>query len=356
MRHRAVVLGVAFAFCASTAWPQSLTCSFSPQTPATIPLTSGQIALEDEDHNSLYVYDLGTKTTYLVPLTGLSNAENPVFTPDGSAILFSAENATEYDLYYWKVGTTSLVNLTQSSSRKNQDVKFSPDGSMIVWKNQSPSTPNVGGIAIANISLSGGTPTLSNVTQLLNGLTADGPTVEQSAPVFSPDQKYIYYFTNNGSMELPGQIWRYDFASGTAGPAFPQATSEPTYYYYYPAYPDLYNLMYVGGPISTGIDKIFVRAKLPGPGTIWGATDCLSNNSDPAPVSQDYFIYSRDNKQNDGSQQNSQFDLYLGQLSTGFVWFLLKPSDLNISEFNSSLAGSNYTSIPASGGSQARLR
>ena len=190
----------------------------------------------------------------------------------------------------------------------------------------------------------------SNITQLPTG------SAEQSAPVFSPDQKYIYYYTNNGGGEPLGQISRFDFASAATAPAFPQDTSAQTYYYY-PAYPDLYNFMYVSGPASPKrIDKIFMRAKLPGAGTAWNPSDCNSDNSDPASVAQDYFIYSRDNPNGDSSQHNTEYDLYLGQFSTGFVWFLLKPSDLNISSSNSSLVGSNYTSIPVSGGPQARPR
>jgi hypothetical protein len=115
--------------------------------------------------------------------------------------------------------------------------------------------------------------------------------------------------------------------------------------------------LYVSGPASPKrLDKIFMRTKLPGAGTAWNPSDCNSDNSDPASVSQDYFIYSRDNPNGDNSQHNTEYDLYLGQFSTGFVWLLLKPSDLNISTSNSSLVGSNYTSIPASGGPQARPR
>jgi hypothetical protein len=350
MSYHAAVLGTLLVSCASVAWSQSLTCSFTPQS-GSIPagVLTGQIAVEDEDSNLLYIYDLSSGQTYPVPLSGLTNAENPVFTPDGSAILFSADNGTEYDLYYWKIGMASPVDLTPSSSNKNQDVKFSPDGSMIVWKREA--TVGVGGIAVANISFSGGTPSLSNITQLASG------SAEQSGPVFSPDQKYIYYYANNGSGEPPGQIWRYDIASQSTQSAFAQ---DATVYHYYPVYPDLYNFMYVSPlpvvlvPCGTKcLDKIFVRAKLPSVGTAWNTTDCASDNSDPAPVSQDYFIYSRDNPGNNSSQHNTQYDLYLGQISTGNSWFLLKPSDLNIVAGDSSLVGSNYTPVPASGGSQS---
>jgi hypothetical protein len=362
MRYLGVACAVGFTLCGS--WARSQTCTtFAAQT-SPVPLTTGQIAVEDVQNNFLYVYDIGSQTPLQVPTqsSNLTNPQNPVFTPDGSAILFDAvstvNGTAETDLFYWQTsGQQQPTNLTSSmGNHRDQDVKFSPDGTQIVWKRDS-------GIAIASFSPNNGNPMLSNVQQLVSS------PPEDSAPVFSPDLNYIYYFINNDGTEGPEQIWRYDFAAPTGAntsQAFPQDASLN---YYYPTYGSQGVFLYTGWlPASSATcsvttsplkcyDKIFARAKLPAPGTAWNATDCKADNSDPAYVSPDYFIFSRDNPNNDGSQHNSQYDLYLGQISTGDAWLLLKPSDLNITAELSSLIGSNYTSIPATsklGGKQAR--
>lgn len=356
MRYLSAACAVGFALCGS--WARAQTCTtFTPQT-SQIPLTTGQIAVEDGDSNFLYVYDIGSQKTFSVPMQTQSApnivAENPAFTPDGSAILFTACAGTtlqncnsQLDLYYWSIGMTYPTDITASlGNHRNEDVKFSPDGTRIVWKRDL-------GIAIAGFSPNNGNPMLSNVQQLVSY------PPEDSAPVFSPDQNYIYYFINNDGTEGPEQIWRYDFAApagANTSQAFPQDASLN---YYYPTYGSQSVFLYTGWlPASSATcsittppvkcyDKIFVRAKLPAPGTAWNATDCQADNSDPAYVSPDYFIFSRDNPNNDGSQHNSQYDLYVGQISTGNAWLLLKPSDLAIAASNSSLIGSNYTSVPA---------
>ena len=356
MRRVVVFIAVGIALYASPAWSQTCT-TFAVQTGQLPIMLTGKIAYEDETVNPnenidhfLYVYDFskgGSPTK--VPLTdingvALSGQENPVFTPDGSAILFAAISTVndnqEFDLFYWNITSgKNPTNITSSmGNNRDEDVKFSPDGNSIVWKEAT-------GIVTANFSVDAqGNPIISNEKMLVGGQI--GTSNEKSGPVFSPDQKYVYYYLGDAA---PFSVQRYDSAS-TSTPtseAFPQDLSLT---HYYPVYPDLYNFMYVGwlpqtsttcpttSPILKCYDKVFVRAKLPAAGTAWNATDCVADNSDPAPVDADHFIYSRDNNP-DGT---TSYELYLGEISSGKSWSL---SSFGINISGGSFVGSNYTGL-----------
>jgi hypothetical protein len=342
MRFRGAFFALGVISCTSSAWSQTCTTTFTVQDPASLPpVLIGKVAYEDESSNhQIYVYDFnagGTPSKVPSPDQSglaLSGMENPVFLPDGSGILFAAVSTisgnAETDLFYWNLDPEQPpANITSSmGNHRDEDVKFSPDGESIVWKQ------NVG-IVTAKISWGQGTPVISNPSTPLVGSSP-----EASAPVYSPDQKYIYYYVN--ASPTPLHIERYDFISKNTATAFPQ---DPSLTYYYPADPDLYNFMYVSwlppttatctmlSPYLKCYDKIYVGAKLPAAGTAWNATDCAADNSDPAPVDADHFIYSRDNN----PDSNTDYELYLGEISTGKSWSL---SALNIS--GGSFVGANY--------------
>ena len=321
MRFLAIILAAWLVSCASAAWSDP--CSFTPQDPSTLPALTGRVVYEDTVGGGLYLYDFGNSSLTTVPIAswGLSAATNPVFSPDGSAILFSAVVSDQRHLFYWTIGSAQPTNITGGMGNlRNEDPKFAPDGFHIVWKQNF-------GIETASFSFDDlGQPILFNLQQL----AANPP--EASGPVYSPTQKYIYYFI--GSSTQIKQIQRYDVAAKTTAPAF---TQDPSVQYYYPVDPDLYDFIYVSW-LPTAVacpmcDKIYVRAKLPDAGTAWNATDCAADNSDPAPVNEDYFIYSR------RASGSSLYNLYIGQFSTGNAWIL--PPDANIS--GGSLVGANYT-------------
>ena len=321
------LIAIGLGSCVSAAWSDP--CSFTPQTTA-LPQLQGRVVFEDFATGQLYVYDFKTNvlTNLLVSYWGLTSATNPVFSPDGSGILFSAVVGSppndQRHLFYWKIGTGLPINLTGGMGNlRNEDPKFSSNGARVLWKQNN-------GIETADFSFDDlGRPALLHPTQVI------GSSPEASGPVFSPTQKYIYYFRSNGTVQ---QLWRYDSSANppSTAPAFSQ---DPSIQYYYPADPDLYDFLYVSW-LPTAVacphcDKIYVRTRLPDAGTPWNPTDCAADNSDPAPVDEDYFIYSRD-RNPDG---NSSYELYLGQLSTGSAW------KLNISIASSSLLGSNYTNV-----------
>ena len=316
MRSLAVGIAVGVVCCASVAWSDP--CSFTP-APDPAPFPPGRVVYQDAIGGGLYIYDFKDGTLTTVPISGLGSATNPVFSPDGGAILFSAVISDERHLFYWTIGSAQPVNITAwMGNLRNEDPKFSPDGYHVVWKQNF-------GIETANFAFNDlGQPILFNLQQLV----ANPP--EASGPVYSPTQKYVYYFTSTSSQ--PEQIQRYDVAAATTAPAF---AMDPTVQYYYPVAPDLYDFLYVswlpGAIACPHCDKIYVRAKLPDSGTPWNPTDCAADNSDPAPVNEDYFVYSR--------RSATLYNLYLGQISTGNAWIL--PPAANIS--GASLVGSNYT-------------
>ncbi len=330
----AVLLGVPLAPAAATQ-----TCTtFTPQPDATRPALPGRLTYQDSNSNLLYLFDLqnadADSAPMQIPTAGLSSVANPVFTPDGTAIAFTASPTPgRTNIYYWPIGTPAPINLTGAmSSDDNEDVHFSADGTMMVWKQDY-------GISVAGFTFDdNGLPVLFDVNHVVSG--SQSTTSEASGPVFSPDKYYISYFTGS-KLHGPQRIQRYSFASNSSVLAFAQRASIN---YYYPVDPDLYELLYVSKTDDNPtVDKIYSypSVSVPSPidvGVIWNGTDCFADNSDPAPVNADFFIFSRDH-----NTDNSGYDLYIGQISTGFAWSL---SPINVNFASGQMLGANYTSVP----------
>jgi Tol biopolymer transport system component len=315
-----LMLSAGLVLCGGAASAQ---CSFTAQG-TTAPALPGRVVYENADTGRLYLYDFAAH--HLTQLNtvgwGVTGALNPVFSPDGSAILFTAVANNERDLYYWVIGAATPTNITAAfPNTRNEDPKFSPDGTKIVWKQTFS-------IEQANLVFNGsGTPSLTGAVQLVLG--HQGMSDEASAPVYSPTQKYIYYYTGTGS---GAQVQQYNTQTATHGPAF---TMQPNTEYYYPVDPDYYEFFYTSWLTPTNtFDKIYLYSRVTQTATVFNPTDCAANNSDPAPVDEDYFLYSRDD-----NPSGNRYELYLGQLSTGNAWLL--PSPINGSSGN--FLGANYT-------------
>ena len=257
---------------------------------------------------------------------------NPMYSPDGSAILFSAVQyiGGEYQrhVFYWRIGSPALVNLTAPlGNLRHEDPKFSPNGNAIVWKENF-------NIVTASLKFnSQGVPALSGSPRHITNNGAQGTFTEASGPSFSPTGKYIYYWTGSKDA-FPIHIHKYNVTAKASVPLpFPQPAKIA---FYYPVDPDLYDLLYVSWlNASTPFDKIYLSSGITGVSTVWNAADCGADNSDPAPVDEDYFIYSRD-----GNADSSFYELYLGQISTGYSWSL-SPPGLNNSAGDA--LGADYT-------------
>ncbi len=339
MKHVVCLLGLILAVCAGPAAAQTCT-TFTPQPDSTRPALAGRITYQDSAHNTLYLYDLQSASAASVPLqiptAGLSSVANPVFTPDGTAIAFTASpSGGRTDIFYWPIGAAAASNLTAAmTSNDNEDVRFSSDGTLMVWKQNY-------GISVAGFTFdANGQPVLFDVNHVVSGTQSS--TTEASGPYFSPDKSYIYYFTGSASFG-PQRIQRYSFAGNSSVPAFAQRTGIN---YYFPVDPDLYDLIYVSKTdANPAVDKIYFYPSVSlssttDAGLIWNGSDCFADNSDPAPVNEDFFIFSRDH-----NTINSGYDLYIGQVSTGFAWSL---SPINVNVASGQMLGANFTSVPLS--------
>src|SRR6202012_2927639 len=131
------------------------------------------------------------------------------------------------------------------------------------------------------------------------------------------------------------QMQRYSYPDNNIANAFSESASLQ---YYYPVAPDIYDLIYTRW-ISTvnHHDQMWMYFRFTNTASAWGTTDCAADNSDPAPVDERYFIYSRDNNTGLGA---GQYELYLGQMTGGGAWLL--PSAVNTGG-SASLIGANYT-------------
>jgi Tol biopolymer transport system component len=249
----------------------------------------------------------------LVTDTGvmLLTPTNPVFSPDGQSVLFTAIQNNTHDLFYWVVGASTVTDLTVGiPMSRNEDGKFSPDGTSIVWKETF-------GISVASLRIVDAGPTIGPAQPLVTG--TDGASSEASAPTYSPDAMHIYYYTGS-NCGPPETLQVVASTGGTHGPLF--SSQSTALYYYYPRV-DLVTgkLFYVSGAAapckqSGGPDQIFYfpNANNVDPSstaTAWNPGDG-SDNSDPTSVDGDFFLFSRDHNANG----DADYDLYLGQLSS----------------------------------------
>jgi Tol biopolymer transport system component len=310
-------------------------CNFKPST-APLPQLTGRLVYQSVNpttgnSRNIYLYDFTQPSVAPKAIVRaawhLNQPLNPVFSPDGKGVLFSALNngAGARDLYYWAVGSSGApVKLTNATTatQPEEDAKFSADGKRVVWKHDY-------NIVVASIQFdSGGRPSLSTPAYLVNGVQSS-PS-EPSGPVFSPLGNYIYFFTGSTRAGFIEQLARYNFSTQAIENPF-STPQDKTLQYYYPADPDSYDFIYVrwdSADSKTGQhDKIFRYSSISNSTNEWNANDCTAENADPAVVNDDLFVYSRKN--------SGKYRLILGQFSTGLSW--------ELGNLKGDLQGANYT-------------
>lgn len=285
----------------------------------------------DCDASDLYTFDFSNNSIAEIDMssTPLRVPLNPVFSPDGSALVFSAvtvDAPAVHRLYYWTLATGDFVALTAATNR-SEDAKFSPDGNHLVWKQDF-------GIETADFSVAAnGKPRLSHRKTVVTG--TNGEPDEASAPVYSTDQSRIYYYTGSRFTEPTyyPKIQQYIPGQGSSL-AFDR--QKKNIQYYYPADLSAQYLLFVSW-LNAGNqhDKIFVYSKSDGSRRALNKKDCDAENSDPAPVDGDYYLFSRL-----GPDGGDRYVFYLGQATTGFVRSLVTFAINNVPGF---LLGANYS-------------
>jgi len=328
MKIASLVFSLALAILADSAGAHTCT---PPTTP--FPAFTGRMVYTvctacgtDQEAHALYLFDFNAVSTCTTPVLiptatwNLTLPESPHFSPDGQAIIFAAvePTGTEHDLYYWKIGDEQVTDLTpaapgQLGQTRNEDPNFTPDGSSIVWK-------LTGSLYKASFSFdSSGRPMIGTPIQLAAGTR--GTSSEISGPVVTSDQNHVYVFTGSGGGRL---VQGASISGSGVNPAYPTQTPPETYAYYPAINRTTGVLFYVAGGTFDQI-KYFPSGQADtfpqvGNATSWIGNDTGADNSDPTFIDNDYFIFSHDFNP-DG---NSDYDLFVGRLSTGDRW------DLNV--------------------------
>lgn len=135
---------------------------------------------------------------------GLALDTKPSYSPDGKSIAFASDRSGNDNIWLMDLTTKETRQVTKDNRGSVESVAWSPDGDYIVAAKGKRNLK----LHLYHKEAGSGTQLIKEPTSL--------KTVE---PVFSPDNKYIYYSTRTGGWEynaqLPQyQISRYDLETG----------------------------------------------------------------------------------------------------------------------------------------------
>jgi Tol biopolymer transport system component len=293
--------------------------SFEIEDEPIFPLNEGVIIYHsysnyDAWDSKLFMYDFGTKSkTEISKNWNIDHEMNAHISPDGSKIVFMGDDSglpRDWDIYIWNIGTNNApINLTSSNNLRDEDPKFSPDGNSIVFKQN-------GDIKIMNLS--------GNITTVISN---DGYTIEESMPYFTSDGQHIIYAKNAGEYS---DICLVDLDGSNETELYCiDGVSE-----YYPIVKNSTSVFYTRWVSSSNHNDQIYQGDFSGNYGSLSINDVSSNNSDAYPVDDDYLFFSSTRSGSIGG-----YDLYIGQISTGYVWNL---NNFNINTSQEDL-GTCYT-------------
>lgn len=252
--------------------------------------------------SQIYLYDFSahTLTRLSQPAWGITDPMNAVFSPDGKWLAFMGISNNAWNVFMYALGGNGTpVNMTNSTgATRNEDPKFSADGKGLVFKQN-------GDVKLATLSYTSAGPVFTSVTSLTN-VPAGG---EYSMPFLAPDASAVYYASGTGAnMKVMKHAITTGVTTAFAHPAGMQA--------YYPIVRADGMVFYVRWKSSSQLDQIYAKAADPGAtASQLALNDCISNNSDPAPVSgTNYLFFS--------STTAGGYQLYLGDVTNGRRWSL----------------------------------
>ncbi len=297
------------------------------QSASTFPHISGRLVYHaynnyGDGSSALYLHDFAAQTTIKFSSApwNLSDPMNAQFSANGKSLLFMAIQNGSWNVFVWTIGSAkSPSNLTASLGGRNEDPKFTFDGKRIAFKHE-------GDIGFLTLSFNG--TEISGVVSVQLA-TSNGWTTEESMPYASPSGKYLLYTIGAAD----SRIYRMNMQTGQSQ----LLTSTPIGAHdYFPVVRDMSTTFFTRGMPVTGNDQIMMMVP-----NLTGSTaktlalnDCSANNSDAAPVDEDYLIFS-------SSRYDPPYGLLIGDIGSGKVW-RLSPTSINVNDGMQKL-GANYT-------------
>lgn len=268
----------------------------------------------------MFLYDFASKTLTRLDSAGWSIADpmNARFSPDGRRIVFMGRQGGNWHVFQWSPGSPDLpTNLTAAIGGRNEDPKFSFDGRRIVLKHD-------GDLRIGHLSADGAS------VASWEAVTNDGWATEESMPYFSPSGKYVFYTVGTGASM---RIWRMDLATRKA---VRFSTPPDGAHEYYPVVRDYSNYYFTRTLAGSANDQILRHAigQASGQPETLALNDCDRDNSDAAPVDEDFLAFSSD-------AYDATYSLVIGDLRHGKVW-RIAPGQISGSDGRNKL-GADYT-------------
>ena len=303
------------------------TVNQAAQSSNSFPALSGRLVYHaylnyGDGSSNLYLVDFPaqTRSQLNTPAWNLSDPMNAQFSPDGKKLLFMARQAGNWHVFIWTIGSmNNPMNLTATLGGRNEDPKFSADGKHIVFKHE-------GDIRFATLTFRG--PDVIGVSAW-RAITGNGWATEESMPYPSPSGKYVLYTIGSAT----SSIYRINQQSGQTQ----LLTTTPTGAHdYYPVVRDLSSYFFTRSMPGSGVDQIMMMVPNISGSTAFALAlnDCGSNNSDAAPVDEDYLIFS-------SSRFDGPYGLVIGDIGSGKVW-RLNSTSVNVNDGRQKL-GASYS-------------
>ncbi|MGU0872280.1 TolB family protein [Pseudomonas aeruginosa] len=326
---KASLLSLALLFSPVASFPVHAACTanLTLQPASSLPALGGRLVYHSymeygDGSSNLYLHDFKSKSTRLLNQPGW-NIEDPMnahFSPDGRYLTFMGRQNGAWHVFAWAIGGTQAPsNLTAAIGGRNEDPKFSFDGRQVVLKHE-------GDIRLATLVFNGDG---SVGVSAWKAVTSDGWSTEESMPFLTPSGKYVVYATGAGDSL---RVVRRNLENGQVSPlATPAAGGRD----YYPVVRD-YTAYFLSRTQPAGNDQLAMVVPNSPPGTpaILPLNHCQGDNSDAAPVNEDYLIFS-------STSFDPTYSLLLGDIAAARVW-RLDPAQINLPDGRQKL-GASYT-------------
>lgn len=245
----------------------------------------------------MYVYDFASDelTEISTGWTGIDNAMNGSFSPDGRYICFMgiSKASGSWDIFLHETGSRSQpVNLTADGNWRDEDPKFSFDGTKICFKRND---------ALSEIDMS---------TRKIKVLT-NNPDEAYSMPFYTVDGSSMVF---GGGHDPNSYIGLWDIASSTAHILYdvPQTVE------YYPITLDEKSFYYTQHLSSSDNHDQLYKGFFDGsPAKYLPFNIKTADNSDACPVGSGWLIFVSTRQGGDGA-----YDMYIANDSSGAVFSL----------------------------------